>query len=219
MQFTTDNIFRLPELNGVYVFKDQKRTILYIGKAVNLKKRVSSYFQKKNLAQKIINLVERVVNIEIIPVTTELEALLLEAKLIKLHKPKYNVIWKDDKHYIYIKITNDTFPRILFTRREEERNGTYFGPFPSARIVRELLKYLRFLFPYCTQNPKVKRSCFYTHLRLCNPCPADIIKMPASQYLTCKRIYLANVRQIKWLLTGRINFVKNYLQKQGVCIE
>lgn len=205
---------KLSQLSGIYKFIDNNGTTLYIGKAINLKKRVASYFQKKPLDKKTENLIKQITRIDTIEVQSEFEALLLEAKLINTVKPKYNVIWKDDKHYIYIKITKEEFPRILFARKPEQKDGIYFGPFPSKLIVTDLLHYLRPIFPYCTQPRHVKKACFYTHIGLCNPCPANIKKLSGEEYREARNLYLKNIRQIKSLLSGSINPVRKYLIKQ-----
>lgn len=215
MKFALASLNLLPETAGVYQFCDREDSILYIGKAKNLKKRVVSYFHnKKELDSKTASLVAKTAFINVIPVASEFAALLLEAKLIKTHQPKYNVIWKDDRHYIYIKITKEEFPRVLLSRSETEKNATFFGPFPSTKIVKDILIYLRRGFPYCTQNPRIKRKCFYTHLGLCNPCPAEIRKKTDQQFQKEKRQYLKTIKQLKTLLQGQIEKVQHYLQTQ-----
>lgn len=204
-------IVKIPEVFGVYIYKDAGSSILYIGKAKNLKHRVSSYF-RKDVGEKTAQFVPLISSITIIAVQSELEALLLEAKLINTHKPKYNVIWKDDKHYIYIYLTKETFPKILLARKIGER-GTYFGPFPSTRTVRELLKYIRTIFPYCTQKRIGKRACFYTHLGLCNPCPNVITQKTGEEYNSLFRAYRANIRKIILLLQGKFASVRKLLER------
>ncbi|MBI2616914.1 GIY-YIG nuclease family protein [Candidatus Gottesmanbacteria bacterium] len=204
----------LPQISGVYEFHDAKGMILYIGKAKNVKKRVSSYFQKKHADVRVSLLVQQIVTVRIIPVNSEFEALLLEAELINQYQPKYNVIWKDDKHYIYIQITDEEFPRIFFARKAEKSHNTFFGPFPSSSIVREILSYLRTIFPYCTQNPTVKKACFYTHIGLCNPCPATIRTYQSGKYLLAKRTYRKNILFIKKLLSGQAKSVQSALQRE-----
>lgn len=223
MSYTSSSISTLPESPGVYRYYDGAGTILYIGKAINLRKRVSSYFQKTDLDAKTAQMVPQIERIEITEVDSEFEALLLEADLIRKHLPKYNIIWKDDKHYVYIKITDEAFPRIVFSRKEDEAKGgigqylpkaIYFGPFPSKRVVKDLLSYLRSIFPYCTQNPNSNRPCFYTHIGLCSPCPADIRKMQPEEAQQAKRLYRLNIRRIRTLLSGQIDAVKKDLQKE-----
>ncbi len=211
ISFISKNISKLPEIPGVYRYLDTNGEIIYIGKAINLKRRVSSYFQKKIKDTKTENLVRNIHKIEIIPVRYEFEALLLEANLIRIYKPKYNVIWKDDKHYIYIQITAEEFPRLILTRRKEDKRSFFSGPFPSSRIAREILANIRRIIPYCTQSPNRKRACFYTHLGLCNPCPAVVKKLEQKEFARQKRVYRRNISHIKNLLSGGFEPLSRYL--------
>lgn len=152
----------LPHKPGVYLFKNTEGEILYVGKAINLKNRVKSYFQGSGIGHKTQVLVNRIAKIEHIVVESELEALLLEAKLIKQYQPKYNSRLKDDKSFLYIKITDEEIPRVYPSRKEE---GGY-GPFPKASIVRQILRQVRPIFPYCSCL-KTKRNCLFIDLRLC----------------------------------------------------
>lgn len=214
MIFTPQIFKELPEITGVYLFKNNKNEILYVGKANNLKKRISSYFyNKKNQNIKISHLVKRIHNIKIIEVGGEFESLLLEAKLIKLYQPKYNTIWKDGKSYLYIKITKELFPKVLVSRKESEEEGIYFGPFPSSKLVKELLKLLRKIFPFCTQKIFLK-PCFYSHLGLCQPCPSEIINKKNKIKLILIKQYQKNISKIKQILSGNINSVKTSLLKE-----
>ncbi len=215
MQFNLSSIEKLPDSAGVYLFKDLKGVILYVGKAKNLKKRVASYLRDvSNFDSKTAILVKKISKISIIKVESEFEALLLEAKLIKELQPKYNNIWKDDKHYIYLKITSEEFPRILFSRKEDDLKATYFGPFPRSSIVKEVLTLIRKIFPYCTQNRNIKKPCFYTHLNLCNPCPAQIIQLKGDLRRKKKIEYLRNIKHIKMLLSGKLVKIRKYLKKE-----
>lgn len=204
----------LPETPGVYRFYNSAGKIIYIGKAINLRKRVSSYFQKNDHEAKTSQMVLQIDRIEITSVDSEFEALLLEAALIKRHLPKYNVIWKDDKHYIYIKITRETYPRILFSRREEGGSAAYFGPFPSKRVVRGMLTYIRSIIPYCSQNRNNTRPCFYTHIGLCDPCPAAIRPMLLDQARTATQRYQEHIRRIKTLLSGNIESIRRLMTRE-----
>lgn len=214
MIFTPGNISSLSDGSGVYKFLDEKGDILYIGKAKNLKKRVASYFQKIPKEIKATNLVNRIRSIHIIYVESEFEALLLEAELIKKHQPKYNVLWKDDKRYIYIRITREEFPTIHLARRLMKSRDHFFGPFPSTSIVREILKFLRTIFPYCTQKAAVKHACFYTHLGLCNPCPSVVRKRTSESYSKAKLIYRRNISQLIQLLRGKARIVEKNLRDE-----
>ena len=163
----------LPKEPGVYLFKNRDGRVIYVGKAINLQRRVSSYFQ--NLAihpPKTKALVADARTIEHIVTASEIEALLLEATLIKKYHPRYNIIWRDDKSYLYIKIDHTgAIPVIGTTRRELPRRGVrLFGPFPSGTIVRQVLRDIRRIFGYCSHQRQPNGSCLWIHLGLCpNP--------------------------------------------------
>lgn len=163
---------KIPHKPGIYIHKDQDGNILYVGKAVDLYSRVASYFNSTQLNPKTNQLVTKIRNTETIVVESELEALILEANLIKRYLPPYNIRLTDDKDYLYIVVTEEEYPRII-TGRKKDLRGTrrYFGPFPSSRTVKNTLKQLRKIFPWCT-NPKGQKNkngkaCFYYHLKLC----------------------------------------------------
>ncbi|MGF7398485.1 excinuclease ABC subunit UvrC [Thermoanaerobacterium thermosaccharolyticum] len=175
----------LPEKPGVYIMKDSSGKIIYVGKAVILKNRVRQYFQNQaNQLPKVRTMVKHIADFEYIVTDTELEALILECNLIKKHKPKYNILLKDDKNYPYIKITvKENYPRILFTRRVEMDGAKYFGPYSSAFAVRETIKLLRHMFPLRSCNRNIEkdigkcRECLYYHIGLCSaPCIGQISK-------------------------------------------
>lgn len=173
------NKSNLPHRPGVYIYKNKEGKILYVGKAIDLYHRVASYFrgyEKSSSAYfnrqndpKTSDLVKNIAGIETIEVYSEIEALILEANLIKKYRPPYNIKLMDDKDYLYIKITKEEFPRIITARKHElEGSREYFGPFPSSRNVRLTLKKLRRIFPWCDRPyPKDKRPCFNYHLGLC----------------------------------------------------
>src|SRR3989338_4145658 len=176
------NLKDLPTTAGVYFFHDRGGKIIYIGKAVNLKNRVSSYFQKPSqLLPKTQSLVSQISSLDFIQVQSEIEALILEANLIKKHHPYFNVRLRDDKDYLFIKVTNEQFPTIKVTRKKDlEDAKIYFGPFPDGTSVRKGLKNLRRIFPYSSCKPNSKRACFYYHLGLC---PGVCIgKISAAEY-------------------------------------
>ncbi len=167
----------LPTKPGVYLMKDAQSTILYVGKAVNLRARVRSYFHASaGYSPKIGRLVASIADIDFIVTASELEALILESNLIKRHKPKYNVRLKDDKRYPYIKVTwQDEFPKVLIVRRMERDGARYFGPFTAAWAVQQTLHTLRRVFPYLTCNRTItgqdERACLYLDIGLClGPC-------------------------------------------------
>lgn len=169
----------LPEMPGVYIMKDKSDEIIYVGKAINLKKRVSQYFNNsKNHSLKVMNMVKNISDFEYIIVNNEVEALILESNLIKKNRPKYNIILRDDKQYPYIKVTvNEKYPRILKTRKLERDGAKYFGPYPSAYSVNEAIKVFHDIFPIrdCKLNlnklPDNFRPCLNYHIGRCKgPC-------------------------------------------------
>lgn len=164
----------LPHRPGVYIFKDSTGKILYVGKAIDLYHRVSSYFNGKYQYAKTASLVEHIASLQTIEVHSELEALILEANLIKKYLPLYNIRLTDDKEYLYIKITDEPYPKIITARKQDLQDAKdFFGPFPSGKTVRETLKKLRRIFPWC--NGGSGRPCFYYHLNLCSgPCAGKI---------------------------------------------
>ncbi|MCX7821752.1 MAG: excinuclease ABC subunit UvrC [Brevinematales bacterium] len=168
--FTPEEINEIPETFGVYIMKDSSGNIIYVGKARNLKKRVSSYFQKRQDI-KTASLVENIAFIDIISVTNESEALILEANLIKQYKPKYNIQFKDNKFYPFIKITNDKFPRIVFAREEKRDGSLYFGPYISAKLVRDSIDIIQKTFQLRVCKTLPKKECLYYHINMCSaPC-------------------------------------------------
>lgn len=164
-----DKIAALPESPGVYIFKDRGGKIIYIGKAKSLKKRVQSYFSRF-LSAKTQALVSNIVDIEYKLCQTESIALLLEANLIHKNKPKYNISLRDDKSFPLVKITNEEFPAICVTRKKEADGARYFGPYTSAKILRQALKIIRRAFPYRTCKQLPKKACIYYRLGL-SPAP------------------------------------------------
>lgn len=160
---------------GVYQMLDAYGKILYIGKAKNLKNRVSQYFNKSNLSSKTIALMAKVCSIEVSLVSTESQALLLENDLIKIHKPRYNILLKDDKSYPYIHISKHKHPKVSLYRGEKKNDGQYFGPFASAYVVKESLALLKKIFQVrqCANSVYANRSrpCLEHQLSLCSaPC-------------------------------------------------
>jgi excinuclease ABC subunit C len=162
----------LPDSPGVYLMRDAEGTIIYVGKATSLLRRVSSYFQKAHDAR-IEEMVSLIRSIDYIERPTVIEALILEANLIKHHWPKYNIKDKDNKSFLYLVITKDEFPKPLLLRGHEltqESAKTYqaiFGPYTAARSLRAALDLVRRVFPWSTCTPGQKRACFYSHLGLC----------------------------------------------------
>ncbi len=165
-----------PEEPGVYIMKDSEGKVLYVGKAKILKKRLSSYFQK-NVPEKISFLMARVEDIECIVTDNETEALLLEYNFIKKYRPRYNIHFKDDKKYPYIKITNESFPRILVARKIEEDGAYYFGPYSDVGSARRMLALARNIFRIRSCKKMGKTPCLNFYIQRClAPCSEEISK-------------------------------------------
>lgn len=178
--FQPADINKIPETPGVYLMKNQQGTIIYVGKAKNLKKRVSSYFQKKDADRTLKTqlLVENITLIDTISVLNETEALLLEANLIKEYKPRYNVVFKDNKFYPFVKVTvQEAFPRIVFTREQKKDGARYFGPYVSARSVRQYIDVVQRIFKIRTCVEMPKKECLNFHINRCSgPCIMKIVQ-------------------------------------------
>lgn len=180
----------------MYIYKDSQGAIIYVGKAKNLKNRVHQYFQPPiRLGPKTTALVSQIKTIEYIEVFSEIEALLLEGKLIKKFKPKYNIASKDDKSPYYIHITTGKYPKPVVNHLAM---GSIAGPFLSGYIARNILRQFRRIAPFCTSKTPPK-PCFYTHLGLCDPNPER---------------YLKNITKLKRLLRGQFGSVSRELKLQ-----
>lgn len=156
----------LPTSPGCYIHKDKNGTIIYVGKAKNLRNRVRSYFRGSH-DTKTEALVSEIVDFEFIVTESNIEALLLEINLIKENKPKYNIMLKDDKSYPFIKVTNERYPRLIITRQVKKDGGLYFGPYPDVGAANEIKRLLDRIFPFrkCTNPPS--KVCFYYHIGQC----------------------------------------------------
>lgn len=204
----------LPNKPGVYQFFDKKGNIIYIGKAKNLKKRVSSYFNKNHDSGKTRVLVRKIADIQTIIVDTEFDALLLENNLIKKYLPRYNVLLKDDKTYPWICIKNEAFPRVFMTRNLIKDGSEYFGPYAYVQVCYALLELIRELYPIRTCNYDLNRKniesgkysvCLEYHLGNClGPC----------ENLQSEEDYLRNIQSIKQILRGNYNEVIRYMNEQ-----
>jgi excinuclease ABC subunit C len=171
-----ETLAQIPDAPGVYQMIGRDGEILYIGKAVSLRSRVRSYFQD-SAAHHIRTqaMVERVVDVRTIVVSNEIEALILEANLIKRYQPPFNVRLRDDKRYPYLKVTNEPFPRVVFTRFVKDDGARYFGPYTNAKALRELIDLVRLVFPLRTCREPIdgrrKRPCLQYHIKRClAPC-------------------------------------------------
>ena len=169
----------LPTSPGVYLMKNDQGEIIYVGKAVNLRNRVRSYFRELKPDQaKTKALVKHIVDLEYILADNELEALVLECNLIKKYRPKYNINLKDDKTYPYLKITNEPYPQVIVTRKVDKDGARYFGPYPSVNELRNSLELIRKIFPFrsCKQRTFTNdRPCLNAHIQMClAPCVGRI---------------------------------------------
>ena len=172
-----EKLGRLPDRPGVYLYKDAKAQVIYVGKAASLRSRVRSYFQESRPHDaKTDSLVRQITDLEYIVTDNELEALMLEANLVRKHRPRYNIILRDDKHYPFLKLTTDEeFPRLLVARRVANDGATYYGPFYPATAMRETLRLTRQLFPLrtcaITIDGRLERPCIQYAIHRCNaPC-------------------------------------------------
>ncbi|MBU4305503.1 MAG: excinuclease ABC subunit UvrC [Candidatus Omnitrophica bacterium] len=176
-----ETVKSLPDSPGVYLMKDSAGRIIYIGKASSLKKRVGSYFSRTGKPLKQTILAGKIAGIDYIPTGSQAEALILEAGLIKEHKPKYNVAIKDDKAYPLLKLTmNERFPRLRIVRRKKSGRARYFGPYTSAKLLRQALNFMRHIFPLRNCNIMPRTLCLNYHLKQClGPCA---LKCSAQEY-------------------------------------
>lgn len=183
----------LPDSPGCYLHKDKAGTIIYVGKAKNLRNRVRSYFRGSHDTKTAL-LVSEIADFEFIVTESNTEALLLEINLIQENMPKYNIKLKDDKSYPFIKITNEPFPRLLITRQIKKNDGLYFGPYPDAYTATEVKKLLDRIFPFKKCKNPVNKVCFYYHLGQCQAhtiCHTD------------KAYWDSLVADVKQFLTGK----------------
>lgn len=199
------HIAGFPAQPGVYLFKDMRGHVLYVGKSVNLKNRVASYWQHfSSLGEKTKRLVTETALIDYVLVESEIEALLLESSLIKKHLPRFNQRSKDDKTPLYIRFTKEELPRVVTARLNEQKPGDLlFGPFPAGKTVKDVLRLLRKIFPYCSCRKNKGRPCLYAHLGLCRPSPREIAKLPANMQDREKKTYLKNIRNLTRFLKGK----------------
>ena len=211
-----EQIKELPQNPGVYQFFDKSQRILYVGKAKNIKKRVSSYFTKKQEYAKTKLMVSKIRDIKYFVVPTEMDALLLENNLIKKHQPKYNVMLKDDKTYPFICVKNEPFPRVYSTRRVVKDGSFYFGPYTSVRLVRTLIDFIHQLYPLRTCNFNLKleniqkkkfKLCLEYHIGNClAPCEG----------FQSEDSYQIGINHISQILKGDIKSVASILKDRMI---
>jgi excinuclease ABC subunit C len=201
---------KAPQAPGIYIFKNKIGQVLYIGKAINLKKRLNYYTRKKvDLFPKTAQFIKLAKKLEWIEVESDLQALLLEMNLIRTLKPKYNALNRDDKRPLYIWITNDEFPRVKTARIEIANTGDYFGPFPSGYKLKQIMKKLRQIFPYCSCNQRRKKPCMFADLGLCP------MKTDSQGSMSCNKAeYKKNIRRLKLFLNGKVAQVLKLLNKE-----
>jgi len=193
-----NKIEQLPKATGVYLFYE-KTKIVYIGKAINIRGRVKNHFGQPNYKDNLF--IEKITKIGFIETDSEIEALILEASLIKKHQPKFNVIWKDDKNYFYVAITKSPAPVVYITHQKKEK-AEYIGPFVEGTALKKTLRFLRKAFPYYTTKKHPKNNCTWCHLDLC-PGPNPNLDE-----------YKKNIKKFILILRGGKNTVLNSLKKE-----
>ncbi len=204
----------LPQFPGVYIYYNKDSKVIYVGKAKNIKKRVNSYFTKNHPDLKTKLLVNEIKRIEYIVTNSELEALLLENRLIKKYKPKYNILLKDGKSYPYICIKKEPFPRVFYTRKKLKDGSFYFGPYPNVQAMHSIMKFIRenYFIRTCSYNLTPKniaagkfRPCLEYHIKKCKaPCVGKF----------SEKEYLKQIDEIKKILLGDLDTVINFLKKE-----
>jgi excinuclease ABC subunit C len=180
---------------GVYIFKDKNKKILYIGKALDLKKRIKNHFNQPTYKDKLF--INKIDKAETLETDSEIEALILESQLIKKHRPKFNYVWKDDKNYFYVAITKGKLPYIFITHRPSP-----LGPFVDGKALRQTLKFMRKVFPYYTARKHPRNKCPWCHLNLCPGPDPDLAK------------YRKDLGNLKSFLKGKKKAVFRNLKKE-----
>lgn len=205
----SEELKKLPDKPGVYIMKDKDDNIIYVGKAVVLKNRVRQYFQKNNKSARIEKMVSLIDHFEYIVVDSEMEALVLECNLIKLHRPKYNVLLKDDKMYPYIKITvNEDFPTVRITRKKLNDLAKYYGPYTNAFAVKETVEFLNktFKLKQCRKIfTKLETPCLNYHIKRCvGVCNGNI----------SKEEYANIIKQVMMFLDGKVDTILKMIDEE-----
>ena len=216
-EYVKDIVPKIPYEPGIYMMKDEKGEIIYVGKAISLRKRVRQYFQKGNKTARIEKMASLVRNIDYIVVNNEVEALNLECNYIKRLSPKFNVMLKDDKTYPYIKVTiKDKYPLIYVTRRRIEDKALYFGPYTNVGAMRDALHTIKEIFPvkrckYNLDKTTVKNACLYYHIGRClGPCINEV----------SLQAYRNMINQVVLFLEGKTDDVKKSIEEEiEKCIE
>ncbi len=208
MSFLSDKIAVLPLTSGVYLMKNSAGKVIYVGKAVNLRRRVQSYFRGASRSLKTGLLVDNIADIEVRLTHSEAEALILEAALVKEHMPRYNIELKDGKSYPYIEVTGDKFPLVSVVRltgvNDRKPKAHYFGPYVDAALIREALVLIRKVFPFRTCAVMPKKVCLYHNIGLCDaPCIGK----------TSSEEYRRHIKSIALILEGRRDDLYRALQE------
>lgn len=213
-------VLSLPESPGVYQYVNKENEIIYVGKAVNLKRRVSSYFNKYQTSNKVRALVKQIADIKYIVVPSEQDALLLENSLIKKHQPRYNILLKDDKTYPWICIKNEPFPRVFYTRRYVHDGSLYYGPYTYLPAMKTVLDLIHNIYGIRTCNNKLTEDaiksgkykvCLDYHIKKCKGC--------CEGYQT-EEEYRENIKEIKFILKGEMSVLEKYiLDEMGKAAE
>jgi len=217
-----EELKKLPDNPGVYIMKDKNEEIIYVGKAISLKKRVRQYFQSnKNNPPKVNVMIRNISEFEYIMVDNEVEALILEANLIKQHKPKYNILLRDDKQYPYIKVTtNESYPRVMKTRQVLKDGAKYFGPYPSVYAVNDAIEIIRNLYPLRTCNRNLEkdmkktRPCLNFYIGKClGPCQGNVDRIK----------YMEMIDEILIFLNGKedklVDIITDKMKKSSQNLE
>lgn len=203
-----EELKKLPKNPGVYLMKDKDDNIIYVGKAVNLKNRVSSYFRKTNKTNRILKMVSLIDHFEYIVVDNEAEALILECNLIKKNRPKFNVLLKDDKTYPYIKIDiKSEYPNVAITRKVQNDGSKYFGPYANPGAAKEMVDFIKqkYKIRQCKNFKSNERACLNYHIKRCMAPCVGFVK---------REEYMKQIDEIIDLLEGKTNKILKYLDKQ-----
>ena len=204
----------IPETPGVYQHLDASGKVIYVGKARNLQRRVSSYFTNyEEKSAKIKMLVRNIADIRVTVVATEVDALLLENSLLKQYQPRYNSLLKDDKTYPYLCITDEDFPRLVLTRDRTRMKGQFFGPYPKGRILRELQDIIRSLFCYRTCTKPLRKESIDSAARPCMKHQIGLCKAPCAG-LESREEYLATIENIRRILKGDFGDILEGMKRQ-----
>ncbi len=239
MPFNSNDLNNLPDKPGVYLIKDVQDRVIYVGKALSLKKRIKSYFKDPDPSSKVRSIMKQFNGFEYIITDTEKEALILESNLIKKLRPKYNVRLKDDKRYPYIKITNEDYPRVLITRVVEDDGSYYYGPFTDSKAVRKTLKFIKSLFKI-RDCKRMDGPCLNYQMDLCYaPCNGEITKKSYRELVNKANLFLEGKRtdiieilkdmmieassnqeyEKAAVIRDQINSIKSVIEKQKVVFE